>query len=112
MSLIKNALSSLKNIHFQSLLGNGIMAVLGMVTQGMLFRALSINDLGVYVLFMVLYTLVDTIKTGFLTNAFITFYTGVSEKRANAVAGSTWMLALIISAALIVINIPTYFIAT
>lgn len=111
MSLIKNALSSFKNIHFQSLLGNGVMAIVNMVVISILFRSLTIYDLGVYSFFMVLYNLIDTLKAGFLTNAFITFYTGTTRERANEIAGSSWTLALLISVGLIVINIPTYFIA-
>lgn len=112
MSLVKTALSSLKNIHFQSLLGNGIMAAFGMLVIAILFRALSVNDAGVYFFFMVLYNLVDTLKSGFFTNAFITFYTGTSTERAREVAGSSWTLALIISGMLLVVNIPAYFIAS
>jgi O-antigen/teichoic acid export membrane protein len=111
MPFIKNVLSSLKNIHFQSLLGNGVMAVFGMITTAMLFHVLSVYDAGVYFFFMMLYSFIDTVKAGFLTNAFITFYAGTTRERANEVAGASWVLALIISIALIILNIPTFFIA-
>ena len=112
MPFIKNVLSSLKNIHFQSLLGNGVMAVFGMITTAMLFHVLSVYDAGVYFFFMMLYSFIDTVKAGFLTNAFITFYAGTTRERANEVAGASWVLALIISIALIILNIPTFFIAS
>lgn len=112
MPFIKNVLSSLKNIHFQSLLGNGVMAVFGMITTAMLFHVLSVYEAGVYFFFMMLYSFIDTVKAGFLTNAFITFYAGATRERANEVAGASWVLALIISIALIVLNIPTFFIAS
>ena len=112
MPFIKKVLSSLKNIHFQSLLGNGVMAIFGVITTAMLFHILSLNDAGVYFFFMMLYNFIDTVKAGFLTNAFITFYAGSTRERANEIAGSSWMLVLIISGAMIILNIPTFFIAS
>jgi O-antigen/teichoic acid export membrane protein len=112
MSFIKTAVSFFKNVHFQSLLGNGVMAVFNMITWGILFRALSVYDLGVYAFFMVIYNLVDTVKTGFLTNAFVIFYSGATREKANEVAGSAWTLGIIISLGLIILNIPAYFIAS
>ena len=111
MSFIKKILSPFKNIHFQSLMANGTTAVFGMITTGMLFRALSLNDAGLYFFFMVLYNLVDTIKAGFLTNAFISFYSGTTEKRAREIAGSCWTVAILMSVGLIILNIPTFFIS-
>jgi O-antigen/teichoic acid export membrane protein len=111
MSFVKKILSFFKNIHFQSLLGNGVMAVFGLLTSAILFRALSVDDIGVYFYLLIFYNLVDTIKAGFLTNAFITFYSGTSEERKNEIAGSSWTIAILISAGLIIINIPTFFIA-
>jgi O-antigen/teichoic acid export membrane protein len=112
MPLIKKVLSSLKNIHFQSLLGNGVMAIFGLVITALLFHVLSVYEAGVYFFFMMLYNFIDTVKAGFLTNAFVTFYAGTSRERAHEVAGSSWTLALIISIGLIVLNIPTFFIAS
>lgn len=112
MSFIKRIFSTFKNIHFQSLLGNGVMSVLGMVTIAILYRALSVVDIGVYVFLMTILGLIDTVKAGFLTNAFITFYSGTPKERANEVAGSGWSLALVISGVLIIINILTYFTAS
>lgn len=112
MPFIKSVLSSLKNIHFQSLLGNGIMAIFGLIITALLFHELSVYDAGVYFFFMMLYNFIDTVKAGFLTNAFITFYAGTSRERGHEIAGSSWTLALIISVGLIILNIPTFFIAS
>ncbi|RKR80854.1 O-antigen/teichoic acid export membrane protein [Mucilaginibacter gracilis] len=111
MPLVQKALALFKNVHFQSLLGNGVMAGLGMVTIGMLYRALSINDIGVYVFFMTINNLIDTLKSGFLTMPFVKFYAGTNEERQNEVAGSTWTLAILVTAVLLLLNIPTFFIA-
>ncbi|MGI4021117.1 MAG: lipopolysaccharide biosynthesis protein [Janthinobacterium lividum] len=109
MSIIKYLLASFKNIHFQSLLGNGVMAIIGMVTIAILYRSLTVNDIGVYIFFMTILGLVETLKSGFLTTAFIKFYAGTNQERANEVAGSAWCLALAISGILILINVPTFF---
>ena len=110
MSFIKKILSSFKNTHFQSLMGNGVMAGFGMLVTGLLCRALSLYDAGVYMFLMTIVNLVDTVKTGFLTNGFIRFYSGTSKERANVVAGSAWCLALAITAVIALANVVLYFI--
>ena len=97
MSIIKKALALFKNIHFQSLLGNGVMAVFGMLTVAILYRALPIKDVGIYVFFMAIVGFVDTFKAGFLTIPFLKFYAGTKEKRAKEVEGSAWALGLSIT---------------
>ncbi len=109
MSAIKKLLSVFQNIHFQSLLGNGVMAVFGMVTVAILYRALSIIEVGVYVLFMTIFGLVDNLKGGFLTNPYIKFYSGSGEGRSREVAGSAWVLVLMVTLGVVMVNIPAYF---
>lgn len=112
MSFIKTILSSFKNIHFQSLLGNGVMAIFGMLTIAILYRALPVNEIGIYVFFMTVWGLVDTIRSGFLTNAFIKFYSGTAKERSDEVVGSAWCLALIITGCCVLINIITFFLSS
>jgi O-antigen/teichoic acid export membrane protein len=109
MPFIKTILSSFKNIHFQSLLGNGVMSVFGMVTIAILYRALSVKEIGIYVFFMTILGLIDTFRSGFLTNSFIKFYSGTVNDRANEVAGSAWCLAIAITGISIFVNILTFF---
>lgn len=109
MRLINKLLSAARNIHFQSLVGNGVMSVFGMLTVAILYRALSLTDIGIYVFFMTVVGLIDTIRSGFLTNAFIKFYSGTETKRANEVAGSAWGLAIAITVVCIVLNVITFF---
>ncbi|MCX6205845.1 MAG: oligosaccharide flippase family protein [Bacteroidetes bacterium] len=105
MSLIKKAVSIFKNIHFQSLLLNGSMSLFGIVTLSMLYRALTPTEAGIYIFLFTLINLIDTVKSGFMTTAFIKFYSGADEKRASEVIGSTWILTLLIVAVLIIANI-------
>jgi O-antigen/teichoic acid export membrane protein len=86
------------------------MATFGMLTMALLYRALSLKDIGIYVFFMAIFGLVDTLRSGFLTTSFIKFYSGTDDKRAREVAGSAWCIALFITAIMILINCVLYFI--
>ncbi len=82
-----------------------------MLTISFLYRSLSAAAVGVYVFFMMLLVLVETLKSGFLTTAFIKFYSGTKKERADEITGSAWSLALIISAILVLVNLFTYYIS-
>lgn len=108
---IKKLLSIFKNMHFQSLLGNAMMSGFGMITLAILYRGLSVNDIGIYIFFLAAIGLIDTLRAGFLTITFVKFYTGTEKERAETIAGSAWVIALLINLFLIVLNIPAYFIS-
>ncbi len=110
MILLKKVIALFQNIHIQSLLGNGVMAIFGVVSLGLLYRALSIEDIGIYVFFMTIYLLMDNIKMGLLTNAFLKFYSGTTGQRANEVLGSTWALGLALTGFFILLNIASFFV--
>ena len=88
------------------------MAIFGMLTIAILYRALSVEDIGVYVFFMTILGLIDTLRSGFLTTSFIKFYAGTSESRGNEVAGSAWWLALAITGGSILLNVLTFFLSS
>ena len=111
MPFLKKIHLIIKNNHFQSLLGNGVMALFGILTLSILYHALSLFDMGIYVFFITIIGLVDTLKTGFLTNGYIKFYSGTNLKRSKEVAGSAWYLAILITLFLILINLISYFIS-
>lgn len=102
-------LQKLQNKHFLSLAGNGIMSVLGMLNMIILYRALPVASIGMWVFFLSILLLVDTFRSGFLTTAFIKFYAGASPERAREVVGSAWFIGGAITAILVLINIPAYF---
>lgn len=111
LKLIKKLFSVFKNIHFLSLLGNGMMAVFGMLTLAVLYRKLSVMEMGVYIFLMAILGLIDTLRAGFLTITFIKFYSGTEKERAEKVAGACWFIGLAITGISVVVNIPTYFFA-
>ncbi|MCF2444153.1 lipopolysaccharide biosynthesis protein [Dyadobacter sp. CY345] len=102
-------LQKLQNKHFLSLAGNGIMSVLGMLNMIILYRALPVASIGMWVFFLSILLLVDTFRSGFLTTAFIKFYAGANPERAKEVVGSAWFIGGAITAILVLINIPAYF---
>src|SRR6202000_1164679 len=108
---LKTLFSVFKNIHFQSLIGNGVMAVVSIGTMAILYRALPVEQVGEYLFFIVVLALIDTSKTGILTSAYLKFYSGTSKERGNEVAGSAWLLGLIICGAMMGANVITFFIA-
>src|SRR5471030_2479708 len=102
MSVTRKLLASSKNIHFQSLLGSGVVAIFGLLLISILYRTLKV-DIGTYVLFLTCFGFVDTLRSGFLSFAFVKFYSGVKIERANEITGSTWFLALLITFGLILL---------
>lgn len=106
ISMLSNINHTLKNKHFLSLAGNGIMSLLGMATVALLYRALSFSGIGAWVFFQTTVLLVDTFRSGFLTTAFIKFYAGATPQRSREVAGSAWFVAMCITGILALLNIP------
>lgn len=103
--MLKKLFIQLKNKHFLSLAGNGAMSVLAMITVAILYRALSIQDIGYWIFFQTISVLLDTFRTGFLQIALVKFYTGTNKVRAKEVIGSIWYLAIIITGVLGLINL-------
>jgi O-antigen/teichoic acid export membrane protein len=102
-------IEKLRNRHFLSLLGTGSMAVVGVVQFGLLYRHLSIVDVGGWVFFLTVFGLIDTFRSGFLSTALIKFYAGTEGQRSKEVIGSVWYLGIVITAALIALNGIAYF---
>ena len=109
MIKFENVVSKIKNKHFLSLVGNGSMSVLSMVTVGILLRFMPKNDVGYWFFFQSVFVLLDTFRTGFLQVAMIKFYTGAEKIKAEAVLGSVWFLSLLITSILIIINLLSIF---
>ena len=102
----------IKNKHFLSLAGNIIMSGLGLVTMIILYHALSVSNVGVWVFFQTILLLVETFRSGFITTAFIKFYAGATPQRMAEVAGSAWWIGLMITGGLLLLNIPAYFLTS
>ncbi|GAB3845975.1 hypothetical protein GCM10028822_05290 [Hymenobacter terrigena] len=98
----------LKNRHFLSLTGNGVMAVFSLLTYLILYRFLAAADMGNWIFFQFVFLLLDTFRTGLLQTALIKFYAGADEIRKRGVAGSAWFLALLITGFFVVLNVGAW----
>jgi O-antigen/teichoic acid export membrane protein len=102
---IQGIISQLRNKHFLSLVGNGSMSVLAMVTIGILLRNMTPTDVGLWFFFQSIFSLIDTLRVGFLQTAMIKFYPGTEGEKADAILGSVWFLSLLITGILIGLNL-------
>lgn len=95
----------LRNRHFLSLSGNGVMAVFSVVGYSLLYRLLPEADMGNWVFFQFAYLLLDTFRTGLLQTALVKFYAGADLARQRCVAGSAWYLGLLVTGAFVLLNL-------
>jgi O-antigen/teichoic acid export membrane protein len=98
----------LRNRHLLSLAGNLAVSVLGIASVSLLFRALPVRDIGIWILFSSTIGLADAFRAGFLTTAFIRACSGATPTRATEVIGSAWMIALAITGALGLLNVGAW----
>ncbi|WP_158827177.1 lipopolysaccharide biosynthesis protein [Mucilaginibacter lacusdianchii] len=103
--MLTKVINLIRNKYFLSLAGNVIMSGLGLVTMTLIYRSLSLSEAGTWVFFQSTLLVVDTVRSGFLTTAFIKFYAGASKERTAEVAGSAWFLGLCITALLVSISV-------
>ncbi|RQP15164.1 MAG: lipopolysaccharide biosynthesis protein [Parapedobacter sp.] len=100
-----------KNKYVLSLLSNGSSAVIGMLTLTLLFRHLSLNDMGEYSFFLTVLLFFDTFRSGFLSTAFINFYAGEESVKKDKIAGAAWVIAICITSIFLLVNGIAYLFA-
>jgi len=98
----------LKNIHFLSLMGTGGMSVLTFILTAILYRSLSIKEIGIWFFFQAMLSFLDTFRQGFLATAFVKFYSGTTPERGREVIGSTWYIVTLTTLALMLLNLPLF----
>lgn len=95
---MKGLLSLLKSKSFISLLGNGVSALLGLLSFALLARYTSKQEFGSWIIFLTIYGIFDTLRTGMVLNAFIKNYTQAKNQSSQQeVVGSAWQLSLIVN---------------
>lgn len=85
------------------------MSGVGMLTFAILYHALTPAEMGIWIYFQTILLLLDTVRSGFLTTAFIKFYAGAEKQRADAIMGSTWFIGLAITGIFVCINALAFF---
>ena len=101
-------IEKLKNKHFLSLSGNIIMSGVGMVIFAILYHALTPVEMGLWIFFQTFLLTLDTVRSGFLTTAFIKFYAGAEKDRANEIIGSTWFIGITITGICVAANLLAF----
>lgn len=101
----KKITSFLNNKHLVSLSGNLIIQVVNTVYFALLFRYMKVEALGAFVFFNSILGLLDALRSGFINTAFVRAYSGATPSRAAEVMGSTWMNSLLLTLAVVVINL-------
>lgn len=86
-----------KNKNFLALLVNVIISAFSVVIMSLLFRSFTKSDAGTWFFFLSIQALVEGVRTGFLNTATIKFYAGAKKERADAVLGSVWLIAILIT---------------
>ncbi len=76
-----------------SLAGNGVSALLGLLTVGLLARWMEAGAFGRWVIFQTVLTFFDTFRTGFLLNGLICYAAAAPTDRFRRWAGAAWQLA-------------------
>lgn len=93
-----------KNMHFLSLMGTGGMSVLTFLFSAILYRSISMEQIGVWFFFQTSLSFLDMFRQGFLSTAFVKFYAGATFRRQRELVGATWIILGGITLAAVVID--------
>lgn len=92
---MKGLAGIIKSKSFASLAGNGLGAVLGVLSFALLARFLSKEDFGTWILFLGTYSIFETLRIGMVLNALVrNVAQAKSSHEENEVIGSSWMMTL------------------
>ena len=103
-------LERFRNKHFLVLSGNGFTSVVGLLTGALLAHVLTMNDAGMWWIFNSFVILCESARYGLLATATVKFYAGAPKDRAKTVLGSIWVLALALTAIILLVNLGIYFV--
>ncbi len=104
-------MAAIRNRHFNSLLGNVVMAFFNVLSFSLLVRLLSLTALGEWVLFIGTYNLMDQMRTALLQSGLIKFYAGVEEEAGRRVTGAAWYISLVLTLSYVALSFIVYFVA-
>ncbi len=96
---------------FISLIGNGLGALLGVVTFALLARVLDKGTFGPYLIFLAIYGIFETLRVGMVMNALVRNLAHCQTKEEEQeVIGSTQFITLVLTAIYTVVIVLLYFI--
>lgn len=101
----------IKSKSFSSLLGNGIGALLGLLTFAFLARFLDKSTFGAWIVFLAVYGIFDTLRIGMVLNALVkNLAQAINPQEEDSVIGSSLLITFIITALYFVVNLFGYFV--
>lgn len=101
----------LRSKSFSSLVGNGLGAVLGMLTFALLARILPKDVFGPYIVFLAIYGIFETLRIGMVMNAMVrNLAQSINETEERGVIGSTLFITILITAIYMLIMTILYFV--
>ena len=94
-TLQEAAFRLLRTNAFVSLLGNGLSAALGLLTLAILARVCAKDEFGKWILFLTVYSLADTLRSGLILNALIRHLAAeTGPLMIKRWAGAAWQLSV------------------
>lgn len=104
-------LKIIKSKSFSSLIGNGLGALLGVITFALLARILPKDIFGPYLVFLAIYGIFETLRIGMVMNALVrNLAQCTTEKEEEWVIGSTIFITLLVTAAYLLVISILYFV--
>lgn len=104
-------LQIIRSKSFSSLLGNGLGAVLGVITFALLARFLPRDVFGPYIIFLAIYGIFDTLRIGMVMNALVrNLAQAESVNEEQKVIGSTLLITTLLTFAYAIVMLSLYFI--
>lgn len=93
-SLYETGQRLLRTNAFVSLAGNGLSAILGLLTLALLARLCSKGEFGIWILFLTVYSLADALRSGLILNALIRHLAAETTlPMIRRWAGAAWQLS-------------------
>lgn len=96
--------------NFFSVLSNGIGAIVGLLSFILLTRTLEKTEFGAWVIYISAATFLDILRNGLVHTALVRFYSGAETDEKKIIVGSSWLIALGVTAVLWIFVVTVSFI--
>ena len=97
--------ASFKNKHFLALTGNIVISAFSIIIMSLLYRSMTKADIGSWFFFLGVQSVAESFRAGFLATATVKFYAGIAKEKSEAVLGSIWFTAFIITGIVMLLNL-------
>ncbi len=95
-------LDIIQSNNFLSLLGQGLFAIIGLITIMLLTRSYSMIDFGVWVVYLTAFTMINMLRMGFVGTGLVRFVAGADEEVKKTYTGSSWIIGIFFTTIVII----------